>query len=40
MSDTPTKYEPPSRRDMLLSLEARRFRSSWSIAVRCICGRD
>ena len=38
MDHVPIKYELPSRRDMLLSLEAHCFLSSWTITIRCTCG--
>ena len=40
MNDASLKYELPNRRDMLLSLEAHCFLSSWTITIRCPCGRE
>lgn len=40
MDDVQPKYDRPSQRDMLLSLDATCFLSSWAIIVRCSCGRE
>lgn len=35
-----SRYPVPSRRDMLASLNVRVFRGSWTLAIRCACGRQ
>ena len=39
MDAQPSRYPVPCRRDMLLSLGVRVFLNSWTLTVRCRCGR-
>ena len=40
MDSQPSRYPVPSRRDMLLSLPARCFLSTWLLTIRCGCADE